>query len=119
MSSPASPDEFDLCSLEELQSRGAMAFEFEHPRMGRHEIAVFWDGAQTGALDNYCPHEGAMLSFGAIDPGEVVCPLHGAVFDIKTGECLDRYTWDARSFETEVRDGRVWVKAPGEQRFER
>ncbi len=96
-----------------------MAFEFEHPRLGRHEIAVFWDGERAGALDNYCPHEGAMLSYGVVAPGEVVCPLHGAVFDTRTGECLDKYTWDAQAFETSVRDGRVWVKAPGERRFER
>ncbi len=92
-----------------------MSFEFEHPRRGRHEIAVFWDGEQAGALDNYCPHEGAMLSYGVISRGEVSCPLHGAVFDIRTGECLDRYTWDAERFEAEVREGRVWVRVPGER----
>ena len=117
MTNLPSSEEFDLCSLDDLKGRTAMAFEFQHPKRGRHEIAVFWDGQQTGALDNYCPHEGAMLNHGFIEPGEVICPIHAAVFDIKTGECLDKYTWDAQAYETEVREGRVWVKAPGETRF--
>ena len=85
-------EEFDLCSLDELKARMALSFEFRHPRLGRHEIAVFWDGEKAGAMDNYCPHQGAMLSYGLVERGEVVCPLHAAVFDIVTGECLDRYT---------------------------
>ena len=110
---------FDLCSLEELKEKGGMSFEFVHPRYGRHEIGVFWDGETVGALDNYCPHEGALLSHGLIEPGQVICPLHSAVFDLATGECLDKYTYDTVAYETEVRDGRVYVKAPGERRAER
>ncbi len=110
--------EFDLCSLEELKEKGAMAFEFIHSKQGRHEIAVFWDGQEVGALENYCPHEGALLSYGLIENGEVICPLHSAVFDMKTGECLDKYTFDTVAYETEIRDGRVFVKAPNETRAE-
>lgn len=119
MSDDIPADEFDVCSLAELQERGALAREFDHPRIGRHEIAVFWDGEKVGALDNFCPHEGAMLSWGLVAPGEVVCPLHGAVFDIVTGECLDRYTFDAERYAVEARDGRVWVRAPGERLLDR
>lgn len=111
------PEDFDLCSLAELQARMALSFEFEHPRHGRHEIGLFWDGDQVGALDNYCPHQGAMLSHGLVEAGEVICPLHAAVFDIKTGECTDKYTWDTTCYETSIHNDRVWVKAPGESRL--
>ena len=107
-------DHFDLCSLEELKEKGALPFDFVHPRLGRHEIAVFWDGKDVFALENYCTHEGAMLSYGDIGPGEVVCALHAAVYDLKTGVCLDGFTSDTVAYEAEVRDGRVWVVAPGE-----
>ena len=109
-------DRFDLCSLEALKEKGALPFDFVHPQLGRHEIAVFWDGKDVFALENYCTHEGSMLSYGYIEPGAVVCPLHAAVFDLKTGECLDRFTSDTVAYEAEVRDGRVWVVAPGESR---
>jgi nitrite reductase/ring-hydroxylating ferredoxin subunit len=112
----ANESEFDLCSLEELQAKNAMRFEFFHPKQGHHEIGLFWDGEEAYAIDNYCPHEYAMLTFGFIEPRVIICPLHAAVFDLKTGECLDKYTYNVVPYEAEVRDGRVWVKAPGEQR---
>ena len=112
------PDfDFDLCSLEELQQRFALSFEFVHPKRGRHEIGVFWDGTDAFALENYCPHEFGMLTHGFLEPGEVICPLHAAVFDLRTGECLDKYTYDTQAYATEVREGRVWVTAPDEERF--
>jgi len=109
--------DFDLCSLEELQQRFALSFEFTHPKRGRHEIGVFWDGTDAFALENYCPHEFGMLTHGFLEPGEVICPLHAAVFDLRTGECLDKYTYDTQAYATELRDGRVWVTAPDEERF--
>lgn len=113
----AGADDFDLCSLEELKGKGALRFEFKDPTHGRHEIGVFWDGESAYAIENYCPHEFGLLSYGPVEPGVVVCPLHAAVFDLKTGECLDKYTYDTVAYETEVRDDRVWVKVPGEERF--
>ena len=116
MTEGVSEDVFDLCSLEELKAKGTLRFEFLDPKHGRHEIGLFWDGTNAYAIENYCPHEYGLLTYGAVENGTVVCPLHAAVFDLKTGECLDKYTYDAVAYETEVREGRVWVSAPGEER---
>ena len=116
---PATGFKFDLCSVDELKAKRALRFEFKHAKDGRHEIGVFWDGENAFALENYCPHEFGLLSYGVVDKGEVVCPLHAAVFDLRTGECLDKYTDDTIAYETEVRDGRVWVTAPDEERYVR
>ena len=107
--------EFDLCSFEELQSKKAMAFQFDHSAYGRNEIALFWDGQNIGALDNYCPHQGAMLTHGLIEPGEIICPLHSAVFDLKTGECLDKYTWDAAAYAVRIENDRVLITVLGQK----
>ena len=112
-------DEFDLCDLEELKEKGVKAFLFSHPNFGLHDIGLFWDGQEVYALENSCPHMFGFLTDGAVSPGEVVCPLHAAVFSLATGECLDHYTDDTTAYATEVRDGRVWVCAPGEQRVEK
>ena len=114
-----SEHEFDLCSLEELQEKGALRIEFRHSKEGRHEIGLFWDGESAYALENYCPHEFGLLSYGFVELGQVICPLHTAIFDLKTGECLDKYTYDTTAYETWVRDGRVWVLAPEEERIVR
>lgn len=51
------------------------------------EMAVFKSNGQLYGIQNICPHEGGQLCNGWIDGGEVVCPLHGYKFDLKTGAC--------------------------------
>ena len=56
----------------------------------RHPIAVFNCGGQFYAIDDTCTHADASLAEGEFlhDKCQVACPLHGARFDIKTGEAL-------------------------------
>ncbi len=51
------------------------------------EMAIFKTNGQLYGIQNICPHEGGQLCNGWIDGGEVVCPLHGYKFDLKTGAC--------------------------------
>jgi len=44
------------------------------------------------ATDDRCPHMSAPLSLGALDGCAVACPLHRGVFDLATGEALQRPT---------------------------
>ncbi len=39
------------------------------------------------AIDDTCTHAEASLSEGEISGDEIVCPLHFATFDVRTGEC--------------------------------
>jgi 3-phenylpropionate/trans-cinnamate dioxygenase ferredoxin subunit len=52
------------------------------------KIAVFNSGGVFYAIDDACTHRGGPLSEGSISGQEVTCPLHGAVFNIATGESL-------------------------------
>lgn len=54
----------------------------------RHPIAVFHVEGAFYAIDDTCSHADASLSEGEIVGCQVACPLHGARFDIKTGEAL-------------------------------
>ncbi|HLN62115.1 MAG TPA: bifunctional 3-phenylpropionate/cinnamic acid dioxygenase ferredoxin subunit [Symbiobacteriaceae bacterium] len=56
----------------------------------RHPIAVFNCGGQFYAIDDTCTHADASLAEGNFlhDQCQVACPLHGARFDIKSGEAL-------------------------------
>jgi nitrite reductase/ring-hydroxylating ferredoxin subunit len=51
------------------------------------EMAVFKVDGQLYGIQNICPHEGGQLCNGWIEGGEVVCPLHGYKFNLKTGAC--------------------------------
>ncbi len=45
-------------------------------------------GWRIYAIDNICTHDSAPLSEGVVTDGCVVCPWHGAEFDLETGEAL-------------------------------
>lgn len=51
------------------------------------DIAVF--RCRTGdvyAADASCPHRGGPLADGLVGNHSVICPMHGYVFDLRTGE---------------------------------
>ena len=54
--------------------------------VGGREIAVFNLGGEFYAIDNTCPHRGGGLGEGAVEGENVICPLHGWEFNIKTGK---------------------------------
>jgi ferredoxin-nitrite reductase len=56
-------------------------------RMKGEEMAVFRSNGHLYGIQNICPHEGGQLCKGWLENGEVVCPLHGYKFDLKTGTC--------------------------------
>lgn len=52
------------------------------------ELGVYLVDGEYHVLEDICPHAYALLTQGFIEDGKVECPLHEAVFDIKTGRCL-------------------------------
>ena len=66
------------------------------------------------ALDNECPHRGAELGEGRLNPRfgpfALECPLHQGCFDVRTGEVLNPPAVQAvRTYPVEVADGVVRV----------
>lgn len=51
-------------------------------------VALFLVDGEVYAIDDICSHAEASLSEGELDGYEVECPLHGALFDIRTGRAL-------------------------------
>lgn len=40
------------------------------------------------AIEDVCTHDGAPLDQGTLEGHRIVCPRHGANFDVRTGEAL-------------------------------
>ena len=53
-----------------------------------NEIAIFNLAGSFHAIDNSCTHVGGPLCEGEIAGSEVICPWHGAVFDVTTGRAV-------------------------------
>jgi len=61
------------------------ACEFE---VAGRSIAVFNVEGTIHAIDNECTHDGGPLSEGVVSDACVICPWHGAEFDLRTGKAL-------------------------------
>ena len=62
------------------------------------------------ALEDICTHAFAYLSEGGLEGGQIRCPLHGAMFDVKSGEAKSLPAVKAvPTHEIKVEDGQVYV----------
>ena len=66
-------------------------------------------GEEVHAVADACTHEDVSLSLGALSGHCLACPLHGAVFDVRTGGVLAAPAeTPLRTFPTRIVDG--WVE---------
>jgi 3-phenylpropionate/trans-cinnamate dioxygenase ferredoxin subunit len=52
------------------------------------EIVVFNIGGQFFAIGDVCSHDNGPLGDGELDGFQVICPRHGARFDIRDGKAV-------------------------------
>lgn len=82
-------------------------------KLGEREIVVCRTKEGVFALDNICSHAYARMSEGWIKGTRIVCPMHGAAFDIRTGRVLGGpAVLPIEAFPTRVVDGMVEVALP-------
>ena len=81
---------------------------------GRYFLAIHLVDGQPYCTDDICSHEESLISEGGFLEGfEVECPLHGARYDVRSGEVTMPPAEDPlRTFPVEVRDGQVYVQLP-------
>jgi nitrite reductase/ring-hydroxylating ferredoxin subunit len=63
--------------------------EEEYPtqaKIGKRELAISLVEGTVFATDNICSHAFARLSDGSLEGFEIMCPLHGGSFDVRSGE---------------------------------
>ena len=74
-------------------------------------IAVFNVDGEYYAIEDLCTHDGGELTGGEIVGKEIICPRHGARFDITTGEVLaDPAYEDLSTFPVRVKNGMLQVR---------
>jgi nitrite reductase (NADH) small subunit len=73
--------QFNLGSISGIPAGEGRTF-----RAAGHDIAVFRGrGGSVYATSAWCPHLGGPLADGLIGDGQVICPLHGFTFDLRSG----------------------------------
>lgn len=56
--------------------------------IGEENIVVFNIAGKLFAIGDVCTHDGGPLGEGELDGYTIVCPRHGARFDVRTGKVL-------------------------------
>lgn len=108
----------DLCAVDEIDpDLGREAF-VPGPGGGQW-IALFRRGDAVVAYLNVCPHQGRTLNlapnrFAFDDAGRLMCPHHGACFDLETGACVSGPAGNGALTPVNVRveAGRVHLDSP-------
>ena len=99
--------EFQLaCKLSDLRPNHPHTVEIDD----RFVVVVLLN-SQVFCLEDLCTHDGGTLGDGEMDGNCLVCPRHGAKFDVRTGEamCMPA-TEPTLSHEVEVRRDEVFVR---------
>lgn len=77
---------------------------------GQAVVVFNLDGHFYG-LKDCCTHDGGDLSSGTLAGGEIICPRHGARFDVKTGMVRTPPAYeDVDVVEVRVHNDKVQVK---------
>jgi nitrite reductase/ring-hydroxylating ferredoxin subunit len=104
-----------LCASAELEEKGrAVLFDVLHYREPARAFALRFEGRVVAYL-NRCAHVPTELDW---QPGEfldsgrefILCSIHGAAYEPRSGRCLAGPCGNGRLtvIEVEERDGRVW-----------
>jgi nitrite reductase/ring-hydroxylating ferredoxin subunit len=76
-------------------------------------VGVFNIDGSLYAIDDTCTHQGAPLSEGFCEGTELICPWHGARFDLKTGSNLSPPArTPVRAYRVQVVGNEVQIDAP-------
>ncbi len=97
----------DVAAAEDIPEGG-----FVTVAVGGYAILLARLGGEVYALENRCSHSASPLDGGRMRRGRISCPLHGALFDVRTGAALGGTLTSVglRTFEARQEAGRVAVK---------
>ena len=74
-----------VAGMDELPRGASLCVELD----GR-EILLCHTAEGVFAVDNLCSHAQARLCEGKLKGQKILCPLHGAAFDVRDGRALSR-----------------------------
>jgi 3-phenylpropionate/trans-cinnamate dioxygenase ferredoxin subunit len=79
-----------------------------------HRLVVCNIEESVYTIDDTCTHDDGPLGAGHLDGNAIVCPRHGARFDVRTGAVLSMpAAFPVRSYPTRVVNGEIEVDLGG------
>ena len=95
-----------VCKVGDIADPGKQIVE-----VGDRDVVLFHVNGRFYALDDVCTHDGGPLGEGSLEGHTIVCPRHGAKFDIRDGRVLSMpATVGTPAHEVKVEGDEVFVK---------
>jgi 3-phenylpropionate/trans-cinnamate dioxygenase ferredoxin subunit len=110
---PKPPDDnfIRLCATSELETAVPRTVELDD----RFVVVVRLD-EDIYCIDDVCTHDGGTLGDGELEGHCLVCPRHGAKFDVRTGEALTMpATEPTGSYEVKIVGDSVYARVVDER----
>lgn len=96
---------FDVCEVEKLRSNTFRVVDFDDIN-----VMVFNIDGKFYAIEDQCTHDGGTLSDGELLGCEIICPRHGARFDIRSGKVTAPPAYEnVKTFPTRIENGMLQV----------
>jgi 3-phenylpropionate/trans-cinnamate dioxygenase ferredoxin subunit len=75
-------------------------------------VVVINHNGKFYAIEDVCTHDGGPLGEGRLEGTQIICPRHGARFDVRTGDALTLPAFEpVPTFEVKIEDGDVLVES--------
>lgn len=102
---PADVNYIQIAPLADLPSGERLFVEIDEKK-----IVLFNIGGNIYAIGDVCSHDGGPVGDGKIAGLDVICPRHGAHFDIKTGQAiLLPAVEDIPAYPVRIMDGMIEI----------
>jgi len=99
-----------VAAVSSISDPGRLALE-----IAERMVILFQVGGQFFCVDDVCTHDGGPLGEGPLLNHCVVCPRHGAQFDIRDGKARTMpATEDIRTHEVRVEGNDIYVRLSDE-----
>jgi nitrite reductase/ring-hydroxylating ferredoxin subunit len=103
--------------LDTVDVAGRLGLVHRDPDSPVGPLAVYHIGGRLFAVEDRCPHAGAVLSGGELEGPVLTCPAHGSQFDVRDGDrCRGPADVGLKTFPLLEEGGRVYLligPAPG------
>ena len=70
-------------------------------------LFIYRDGEGISVYDSRCPHQVTNIPHLALEGNTLTCPKHHWVFDVSTGQCIEKGDRPLRRFQSKVESERL------------
>lgn len=98
----------EICSVDELPAGERLFFV-----VGDTSVVLLHMGGQYFAIADKCSHDDGPVGDGEVEDCEIICPRHGARFDLTSGKATKMpAVEDIPAFPVQIKDGKILVGFP-------